>query len=106
MHLQNVYSVKAATFIYVLIYMQRISAPSSRVVYIVSIIPCRVFALLYCLQMLALTTALCLAARPGVTDEALNYYNTPLDGFRGFVEGVVLVMLVVKIANELQKIEM
>ena len=105
MHLQNVYSVKAATFIYVLIYMQRISAPS-RVVYIVSIIPCRVFALLYCLQMLALTTALCLAARPGVTDEVLNYYNTPLDGFRGFVEGVVMVMLVVKIANELQKIVM
>ena len=79
------------------------SAPS-RVVYIFSFIPCRVFALLYLLQMLALTTALCLAARPGVTDEALNYYNTPLDVFRGFVEGVVLVMWAGKIVNELQKI--
>ena len=56
--------------------------------------------------MLVLTTTLSLAIRPGVTDEALNYYNTPLDGFRGFVEGVVIVMLVVKIANELQKIVM
>ena len=72
--------------------------------YIFSIIPRRVFALLYLLQMVALTTALCLAARPGVTDEALNYYNTPLDGFRAFVEGVVLVMWAGKIVNELQKI--
>ena len=54
--------------------------------------------------MVALTTALCLAARPGVTDETLNYYNTPLDGFRAFVEGVVLVMWAGKIVNELQKI--
>ena len=54
--------------------------------------------------MVALTTALCLAARPGVTDEALNYYNTPLDGFRAFVEAVVVVMWVVKVGNELQKI--
>ena len=53
--------------------------------------------------MMALTTALCLAARPGVTDEVLNYYNTPLDGFRGFVEGVVILMWMVKIGNELQK---
>ena len=80
-----------------------IPAPS-RVVYIFSIIPRRVFALLYLLQMVALTTALCLAARPGVTDEALNYYTTPLDGFRAFVEGVVAVMWVGKIVNELQKI--
>ena len=72
--------------------------------YIVSIIPRRVFALLYLLQMVALTTALCLAARPGVTDEVLNYYTTPLDAFRGFMEGMVFLMWMVKIGNEIQKI--
>ena len=58
---------------------------------------------LYFLQMLALTTALTLAVRPGMTDESLNYYNTPLDLFREFVEGVVILMLIVKIGNELYK---
>ena len=76
----------------------------SRVVYIFSIIPRRVFALLYLLQMVALTTALCLAARPGVNDESLIYYNTPLDAFRGFMEGMVILMWMVKMGNEFQKI--
>ena len=53
--------------------------------------------------MLVLTIALSLAIRPGVTDETLNYYNTPLDQFRGFVEGVVILMWMVKIGNELYK---
>ena len=61
-------------------------------------------AYFYFLQMLALTIALCLAIRPGVTDETLNHYNTPLDQFRGFVEGVVILMWMVKIGNELQKV--
>ena len=65
---------------------------------------CSLFFLLSFFQLLALTTALCIAARPGVTVEALNYYNTPLDGFRAFVEAVVAVMWVVKVGNELQKI--
>ena len=56
------------------------------------------------LQMVALTTALSLAARPGVTDETLNDYNTPLDQFRAFVEAMVILTWMVKIANELQKI--
>ena len=54
--------------------------------------------------MLVLTTALSLAARPGVTDETLNLYNTPLDQFRGFVEAVLIFTWMIKIANELQKI--
>ena len=54
--------------------------------------------------MLALTTALSLAIRPGVTDETLNQYNTPLDQFRGFVEGVVILTWMVKIVNELHKL--
>ena len=54
--------------------------------------------------MLALTIALCLAIRPGVTDETLNYYNTPLDQFRGILEGIVILMWMVKIANELYKV--
>ena len=53
--------------------------------------------------MLALTTALCLAIRPGMTDETLNYYNTPLDQFRAFVEAVVILTWMVKIGNELYK---
>ena len=60
--------------------------------------------MLYSFQMLALTIAFSLAARPGVSDEALNYYNTPLDQFRGFVEGVVILMWMVKIGNEIQKV--
>ena len=72
--------------------------------YIFSIIPCRVFALLYLLQMLALTTALSLAIHTGVTDEALNYYNSPLDTFRAYVEVLVAVMWMGKIVNELLKI--
>ena len=54
--------------------------------------------------MLAFTIAMCLAARPGVTDETLNYYNTPLDQFRGIVEGVVIFTLIAKVGNELQKL--
>ena len=65
---------------------------------------CSLFAYFHFIQWLALTIALSLAIRPGVTDEALNYYNTPLDGLRGFVEGVVILMWMVKIGNELHKI--
>lgn len=54
--------------------------------------------------MLALTTALSIAARPGVTDDTLNRYNTPLDQFRAFVEAIVILTWMVKIGNELQKI--
>ena len=53
--------------------------------------------------MVILTTALALAIRPGVTDETLNYYNTPLDQFRAFVEAVVILTWMIKIANELYK---
>ena len=66
--------------------------------------PFRLYAFLYLVQMLVLTTALCLAARPGVTDATLNVYNTPLDQFRGFLEGVVILMWIVKIINELWKL--
>lgn len=54
--------------------------------------------------MLALTTVFTIAVRPGVTDESLNLYNTPLDQFRGFMEGVVILMWMVKIVNEVEKI--
>ena len=69
----------------------------------VPFMPFRLYAYLYLVQMLVLTTALCLAARPGVTDATLNFYNTPLDQFRGFLEAVVILMWMVKIVNELQK---
>ncbi len=54
--------------------------------------------------MLALTTALSLAIRPGVTDETLINYDTPLDLFKIFVEAVVVVMWIVKIGNEVFKL--
>ena len=65
---------------------------------------CSFIAFLYFLQMLALTTALSLAIRPGVTDETLIDYNTPLDQFRAFVEAVVILMWIVKIGNEVFKL--
>ena len=65
---------------------------------------CSLIAFLYFLQMLALTTALSLAIRPGVTDEMLTNYDTPLDQFRAFVEAVVILMWIVKIGNELFKL--
>ena len=67
-------------------------------------LPLRFLVLSYVLQMLALTTALCLAIRPGGTDETLNDYNTPLDQFRGFVEAVVILTWMIKFANELHKL--
>ena len=65
---------------------------------------CSFIAFLYFLQMLALTTALSLAIRPGVTDETLIDYDTPLDQFRAFVEAVVILMWIVKIGNEVFKL--
>ena len=65
---------------------------------------CSFIAFLYFLQMLALTTALSLAIRPGVTEEMLTNYDTPLDLFRAFVEPVVILMWIVKIGNELFKL--
>ena len=67
-------------------------------------LPLRFLVLSYVLQMLALTTAFCLSIRPGVTDETLNFYNTPLDQFRGFVEAVVIMTWMIKFANELHKL--
>ena len=65
---------------------------------------CSFIAFLYFLQMLALTTALSLAIRPGVTDETLIDYDTPLDQFRAFVEAVVILMWIFKIGNEVFKL--
>ena len=65
---------------------------------------CSLIAFLYFLQMLALTTALSLAIRPGVADETLINYDTPLDLFKIFVEAVVVVMWIVKIGNEVFKL--
>ena len=54
--------------------------------------------------MVVLTFALAIAARPELTDDQLNNYPKPLDGFRGFCEVLFLLMTVAKIVDEIAEI--
>ena len=51
-------------------------------------------------QLILITFALAIAARPEVTDEQLNAYHTPIDIFRGVCESVVILLIMIKIFDE------
>lgn len=55
----------------------------------------------YLLKMVILTSALVIAARPELTDDQLNKYPEPLDYFRGICEGLLLIITVANIVDEI-----
>ena len=58
----------------------------------------------YLFQMIMLTFALAIAARPSVTDATLNDYHTPLDIWRAVCESFIILICVAKAFDELKEI--
>ena len=63
--------------------------------------PFRLRFLYYLFQMVVLTFALAVAARPELTDDQINLYPAPIDYFRGICEVIVLIMMVGKVVDEI-----
>ena len=51
--------------------------------------------------MVVLTFALAIAARPELTDDQINLYLAPIDYFRGICEGILIIMMVAKVVDEI-----
>lgn len=62
--------------------------------------PYRLQFLYYLLQMLVLTCALAIAARPDLTKAKINHYCEPINHFRGFCEGLLVIMMLTKVVEE------
>jgi hypothetical protein len=56
--------------------------------------------LFFVFQLLLLTFALAIAARPEITDEELNAYSHPIDIFRGVCEGLFIFIIITKMFDE------
>ena len=63
--------------------------------------PYRLRFLYYLFQMVVLTFALAVAARPELTDDQINLYPAPIDYFRGICEGILIIMMVAKVVDEI-----
>ena len=63
--------------------------------------PYRLRFLYYLFQMVVLTFALAIAARPELTDDQMNLYPAPIDYFRGICEGILIIMMVAKVVDEI-----
>jgi hypothetical protein len=55
-------------------------------------------------QLFVLTFALGVAARPGITDDQLNMYPDPIDIPRGICEVLIVLMVVIKVGDEIKDI--
>jgi len=51
--------------------------------------------------MVVLTFALATAARPELTDDEINLYPAPIDYFRGICEGILIIIMVAKVVDEI-----
>jgi hypothetical protein len=60
--------------------------------------------LFYLFQLILLTFALTIAARPGITDAQLNTYSSPIDIFRGVCEGCLLALIIANMIDEILEI--
>lgn len=63
--------------------------------------PCRRSLLLYIFQMIMLTFALAIAARPQLIDADINSYPSPLDVWRGICEISFFIIIFVRIIEEI-----
>ena len=50
---------------------------------------------------MVLTFALAIAARPELTDDQINLYPAPIDYFRGICEGIIFIIMVAKVVDEI-----
>lgn len=57
--------------------------------------------LLYIFQMIMLTFALAIAARPQLRDGDINFYPDPLDVWRGICEVSFFIIIFVRIIEEI-----
>lgn len=57
--------------------------------------------LYYLFQLMVLTFALAIAARPELTDDQINLYPAPIDYFRGICEGIIFIIMVAKVVDEI-----
>ena len=60
--------------------------------------------LFYLFQMIMLTFALMIAARPQLNDNTINNYSTALDVWRAICEVVTVLLLVVRAVEEIMEL--
>ena len=63
--------------------------------------PYRLRFLYYLFQMVLLTFALAVAARPELTDDQIYLYPAPIDYLRGICEVIVFIMMAGKVVDEI-----